>query len=96
MGIRIIDERAFEKVKQLVKDLHEKSRQLIPVSSKSEWLDNQQVCMLLDISPRTLQSHRDRGILAYSQTGHKCYYKLCDVEELMQKSRVEVKLIKNQ
>ncbi|WP_165041369.1 helix-turn-helix domain-containing protein [Dysgonomonas sp. ZJ709] len=94
MGIRIIDERAFEKLKQLVKDVREKSRQLIPVSSKSEWLDNQQVCMLLDISPRTLQSHRDRGILAYSQTGHKCYYKKSDVEKLMQKSRVDAKPIK--
>lgn len=96
MGIRIIDERAFEKVKQLVKDLHDRSRRLTTIPSKSEWLDNQQVCILLDISLRTLQSYRDRKILAYSQTGHKCYYKLCDVEELMQKSRVEVKQIKNQ
>jgi hypothetical protein len=30
----------------------------------SEWLDNQDVCLLLKISPRTLQTLRDNGTLA--------------------------------
>lgn len=94
MGLRVIDERTFERIKQLIRDLHEKSKRLMALSPKCEWLDNQQVCLLLDISMRTLQSHRDKGILPYSQTGHKCYYKLSDVQELMQKSKVNVKSIK--
>lgn len=96
MGIRIIEERTLERIKQLIKNLHEKSRQLIPLSPNKEWLDNQQVCLLLNISPRTLQSHRDKGILPYSQTGHKCYYKKSDVEKLMQQCKIEVKPIKKQ
>ena len=33
-----------------------------------EWMDNQDVCRMLNISPRTLQTLRDNGTLAYSQT----------------------------
>ena len=45
-----------------------------------EWLDNQDVCQILNISPRTLQTLRQNGTLAYSQIEHKTYYKPEDVE----------------
>ena len=44
------------------------------------WLDNQDVCQMLNISPRTLQTLRDNGTLAYSQINRKVYYKPEDVE----------------
>lgn len=40
----------------------------------SEWMDNQDVCRMLNISPRTLQTLRDNGTLAFSQINHKTYY----------------------
>jgi carbamoylphosphate synthase small subunit len=49
----------------------------------SEWLDNQDVCLLLKISPRTLQTLRDNGTLAYTQISHKTYYKPEDVEKIV-------------
>ena len=45
-----------------------------------EWLDNQDACQILSISPRTLQTLRQNGTLAYSQIEHKTYYKPEDVE----------------
>jgi len=48
-----------------------------------EWLDNQDVCQLLNISPRTLQTFRDNGTLAYTQISHKTYYKPTDVEKIL-------------
>ena len=39
-----------------------------------EWMDNQEVCDRLRISPRTLQTLRNNGTLAYSQISHKTYY----------------------
>ena len=45
----------------------------------SEWLDSTEVCQILQISPRTLQTLRDNGTLAYSQIGHKIFYKPEDV-----------------
>ena len=54
-----------------------------------EWLDNQDVCQILNISPRTLQTLRQNGTLAYSQIEHKIYYKPEDVERII--PLVEVK-----
>ena len=49
----------------------------------SEWLDNQDVCLLLNISPRTLQTLRDNGTLSYAQINHKTFYKPTDVEKIL-------------
>ena len=48
-----------------------------------KWLDNQDVCQMLNISPRTLQTLRDNGTLAYSQINRKVYYKPEDVERIL-------------
>lgn len=32
---------------------------------EKKWLDNQEVCLLLKVSPRTLQTLRDNGTLAH-------------------------------
>ena len=48
-----------------------------------EWLDNLDVCQILNISPRTLQTLRQNGTLAYSQIEHKVYYKPEDVERII-------------
>ena len=49
----------------------------------SRWMDNQDVCQQLRISPRTLQTLRDNGTLAYSQIGHKIFYKPEDVQSIV-------------
>ena len=48
-----------------------------------DWLDNQDVCQILNISPRTLQTLRQNGPLAYSQIEHRIYYKPEDVERVI-------------
>ena len=49
----------------------------------SRWMDNQEACQQLRISPRTLQTLRDNGTLAYSQIGHKIFYKPEDVQRIV-------------
>lgn len=46
-------------------------------------MDSQDVCLKLNISPRTLQTLRDNGKLPYSQIQHKIFYKPDDVEALL-------------
>ena len=48
-----------------------------------DWLDNQDVCQILNIRPRTLQTLRDNGTLAYSQINRKVYYKSEDVKRIL-------------
>lgn len=48
-----------------------------------KWMDNQDVCIILNVSPRTLQTMRDTGKLAYTQINRKMYYKPEDVERVI-------------
>ena len=48
-----------------------------------DWLDSQDVCQMLNISPRTLQTLRDTGRLGCSKVYHKIYYKPEDVKGLL-------------
>lgn len=53
--------------------------------SLQKWLDNQEVCEILNISKRALQTYRDNGILAFSQVGHKMFYRHEDVEQVIKR-----------
>lgn len=48
-----------------------------------KWMDNQEVCMIMNISKRSLQTYRDNGTLPYTQIGHKIYYKPEDIKQVM-------------
>ena len=53
---------------------------------KDTFLDNQEFLILMKISKRTAQTWRDEGRISFSQVGNKIYYKLSDVEKLMQEN----------
>lgn len=52
-------------------------------SKKDTFLDNQEFLILMKISKRTAQTWRDEGRISFSQVGNKIYYKLSDVEKLL-------------
>lgn len=83
MEIVIIEKKAFENLMAEVSLLTEKVNRLC--SRKNErhlkkWMDGEEVCRLLCLSPKTLQGMRDKGIIACSQVGKKFYYRTEDVE----------------
>lgn len=47
------------------------------------WYDNQEFLQLMNISKRTAQTWRDEGIISYSQVGSKIYYRMSDVQKLL-------------
>ena len=51
---------------------------------EEDTMDNQDVCMLLHVSKRTLQRYRSDGLLPYRMHRHKTYYRRADVELFMQ------------
>ena len=61
----------------------------VPDQSLHCWLDNQDVCRLLNVSKRSLQTYRDNGTLAYTQINRKAYYKPEDVEKLLEHLKSE-------
>lgn len=86
MEIVNINAETFEKMLSKFEDFASRIENLCRLHGDSnikEWLDNQDVCQLLDISKRTLQTLRDNGTLAYTQISHKMYYKPEDVERIV-------------
>ena len=86
MEIISMDIRTFDALMARVKTIEEKADMLCKRQEDlglKKWLDNQEVCLLLKVSPRTLQTLRDNGTLAYTQICHKTYYKPGDVESII-------------
>ncbi|WP_084135294.1 helix-turn-helix domain-containing protein [Rikenella microfusus] len=50
-------------------------------------MDGQEVCLLLNISKRTLQSYRDNGTIGYSYIGRKCFYRADEIENMLGKNQ---------
>ncbi len=85
MGYFIITDSNWAKLRNEILSLAETCRKAFGEQSRhTDWLHNGDVCRLLNISKRTLQHHRDTGVLPFAQIGHKCYYKREDVEQLLQ------------
>ncbi|WP_418754884.1 helix-turn-helix domain-containing protein [Eubacterium ventriosum] len=90
MDIIAIESKTFGQMKERFEDFSNQVRKLCGDNQdKKQWLGNDDVCGLLQISLRTLQSYRDNGILPYSQIGRKCYYRVSDVEQLINQSKKE-------
>jgi hypothetical protein len=50
------------------------------------WIDGQEIMLSLKISKRTLQTLRDSGTLPFSRINGKFYYKVSDLEMLLENS----------
>ncbi|KAA6316870.1 hypothetical protein EZS27_032885 [termite gut metagenome] len=92
MEITAIEKKTFEQMKQHFEDFAKQVKALCEENQdKEKWLTGNDVCELLQISSRSLQSYRDNGTLPYSQIGHKCYYKSSDIEQFICQSQIKHK-----
>lgn len=90
MEIVSIEVKTFERMKETVELICRKMQKLrSQYQSKQldEWLDNQDVCLFLNISPRTLQTLRSNGTLSFTQIERKLYYKKKDVIQLLENGK---------
>ena len=83
MEVVVIDKATFERMLSGFEIFAEKVERLCREQEdlgEKEWLDSDDVCRLLCISPRTLQTMRENGTLAYTKISHKVYYRPEDVK----------------
>ena len=87
MEIISIEKKTFEelvsRIGQFVKRMDNIPRQRSGWCMR-DWMDNQDVCQALKISPRTLQTLRDGGRLPHSKINNRIYYRPEDVERLIE------------
>ena len=88
MEVVTIQSEAFSLIVDTIDSVHKRldAKEKTP---KEIWLDNVEFMQMLKISKRTAQSYRDQGIISFSQIGAKIYYKLSDVEALLNKYLVK-------
>lgn len=71
-------------------ELTEKATQkYTPIFKEEQWLDNQEVCLMMNITKRTLQTYKSKGFLPYSKLNRKNYYKLSDVRALLEAGQLD-------
>ena len=56
------------------------------------YLDHEQVCKILHVSKRTLQSYRNDGFLPYIQLPGKVIYKESDIQNLLEENYIRSRL----
>ena len=91
MEVVTIEKRAFLYVCERFTEFTKRIESLCSTHTQKveNWLDSQEVCLLLGFSKRTLQYYRSSGRLAYSQIGNKIYYKSSDIERIIADSETQ-------
>lgn len=93
MGLTIIQEKTFEQMLTKVAMLRDKFKAIAKPKEQGleDWLDSQDVCHLLHISTRTLQTLRSNGSMPFSQLGGKYFYHRENVIKLVGIKKHQVK-----
>jgi len=92
MEIINIEKNTFETMIARFDRFAEKMRMMCSrydVKNMNKWYDSQDVCLILRISPRKLQSLRDSGTLPCVKINRKIYYKPEDVENIIRDIRTQ-------
>ncbi|MBX7141428.1 MAG: helix-turn-helix domain-containing protein [Chitinophagales bacterium] len=81
-----MQEEAFNEIIQRLDRVEDmlKEKQKQP---KEVFLDNAEFLQVMHISKRTAQQWRDSGIISFSQIGNKIFYRMTDIQELLEKHR---------
>ena len=88
MEIVNINAETFEKMLSMFEDFASRIEYLCRLHGDrdmKEWLDNQDVCRLLDISPSKLITLRRSGAVAYSRIDRKIFYKREDIRKFIER-----------
>ena len=87
MKVVVIEEKVFEdllsSIEMFVHKFEQSEKRL------GRWLDTHEVCALLNLSKRTVQSLRASGKLPSTQICKKNYYKPEDIEKLLKERNDE-------
>lgn len=84
MQALIISQENFDEVIKRLDKIQSEifNKQKSPVDT---FIDNLEFIQVMNVSKRTAQTWRDEGIISFSQIGSKIYYRMSDVQALLDK-----------
>ncbi len=71
-------------LRELLEMTENATRKYTLIFKNEKWLDNQEVCLMMNVTKRTLQTYKDKGLLPYSKLNRKNYYKRSDIQALLE------------
>lgn len=87
MEIVNIETGAFMEMNNILFKIEKQLKRLNSSKSElNEWLDNQEVCILMNISDRKLLSLRQKGLIPFSRIDRKVYYNKEDILNYMRRN----------
>ena len=94
MDIVAIEKDSFDsfrkKLEQIISLADNTSLSPSDMCIEKEWIEGKTLAASLNISLRTLQSLRESGKLSFSAVGKKVYYKVAEVQKLLDSGRIKV------
>lgn len=91
MDYIMIERVAFSKLIEKIKSIQALAQKIEDKKSIPGWLDNQEVCQVLGISPRTLQTLRDKKVFGRSRKDNKFHYKRSVIERFLKSNYIKGK-----
>jgi hypothetical protein len=80
----------YEPTEVLFKEIQEQLKNLTVILKEKQkmnpedlFCDNQEFMQIMNISKRTAQLWRDTGYIGFSQLGNKIYYRIKDIQDLL-------------
>ena len=80
----------YEPTEKMLEEIQEHLKELTAILKGKQGLDkddlfcdNQEFMKIMNISKRTAQSWRDAGFIGYSQLNNKIYYRIKDIQDLL-------------
>ena len=80
-------EEVKDRLTAIEQTLNDVSKHLGQKASTDELVDNATAAKILKLSTRTLSTLRAKKVLKYSRVGRKIYYKVGDINELIEKNK---------
>lgn len=94
MDIVAIERVSFDsfkkKLEQIISLVDSGSLSSTDMYIEKEWIEGRTLAASLHISLRSLQTLRERGKLSFSTVGKKVYYKVAEVQKLLDSGRIKI------
>ena len=94
MDIVAIERVSFDsfrkKLEQIISLVDNTSLHSFEMCIEKEWIEGRTLAASLNIPLRTLQSLRESGKLSFSTVGKKIYYKIAEVQKLLDLGRIKI------
>ena len=94
MDIVAIERASFDsfrkKLEQIISLVDNTSLHSFDMCIEKEWIEGRTLAASLNIPLRTLQSLRESGKLSFSTVGKKIYYKIAEVQKLLDLGRIKI------